>query len=96
MHVVDCHPNCPTNSFGQPVIVDNGVNVPWKQSVYMQLAGYRVYEDVQELFRDKSKAKAAAATAAAGGKADMFRQMMRPRLPPVSFFVEQVRPTFHE
>ena len=51
MHLVDSHPGCPTNSFGQPVIVDNGANVPWKQSVYMQLVGYRVYEEVQAIFR---------------------------------------------
>ena len=37
MHLVDSHPSCPTNSFGQPVIVDNSANVPWKQSVYMQV-----------------------------------------------------------
>lgn len=38
--------------------------------------------------RDASKAKAA--TAAGGPKQqDLFKQLMRPRLPPVSFYVEQ-------
>ncbi|KAG1671540.1 hypothetical protein FOA52_011262 [Chlamydomonas sp. UWO 241] len=89
MHLVDSHPDCPTNSFGQPVVMDGEQAVAWKQAVYMQLVGYRVYEEVQAQFRDKTKTKAVAA-AAAGKQADMFRQMMRPRLPPVSFFVEMM------
>eukprot|EP00798_Chlamydomonas_sp_ICE-L_P010149 gene10149-8052_t len=86
MHLVDCHPNCPTNSFGQPVILEGGQNVPWKQSVFMQLVGYRVYEEVQNLFKEKLKGKGKAGAA----KPDMFKQMMRARLPPVKFFVEQM------
>jgi len=87
MYLVDCHPSCPTNSFGQPVILDGNQNVPWKQGIFMQLVGYRAYEEVSNLFKSKSKAAAAAASA---NKQDLFRQLMRPRLPPVSFFVEQM------
>ena len=49
-------------------------------------------ETVYVACREKPKGKAAvaAAAAAAGKQADLFRQMMRPRLPPVSFFVEQM------
>ena len=52
-----------------------------KVMVPSQLVGYRVYEEVQALFREANKPKAggAAAAAAAASKADLFKQMMRPR-----------------
>lgn len=39
MFLVDCHPACPTNSFGQPIIYDEGNAVPWKQALLIQLVG---------------------------------------------------------
>lgn len=33
MFLVDSHPNCPTNSYGQPIILDGGNSIPWKQQV---------------------------------------------------------------
>jgi len=86
MFVVDCHPSCPTNSFGQPVVLDGAQSIPWKQVVMMQLIGYRIFEEVQQLFRDAQKG---AKSAAAAKQADLFKQLMRPRLPPVNFYVEQ-------
>ena len=42
--------------------------------------GYSVYEGIQALFREATKAKAkGAAGAAPASKADLFKQMMRPR-----------------
>lgn len=95
MHLVDSHPNCPTNAFGQAIIVDGGANVPWKQNVYMQLIGYRMMEEVQALFKEaqkglKGKGPAAAAAGGAKTQQDLMRQLMRPRLPKISYFVEQV------
>lgn len=29
--VADCHPSCPTNSFGQPVVMEGTQALPWKQ-----------------------------------------------------------------
>ncbi len=49
--VADCHPSCPTNSFGQPVILEGASAVPWKQVLLMQLVGYRVFEEVQAMLR---------------------------------------------
>uniref|UniRef100_A0A7R9V4P2 AIG1-type G domain-containing protein n=1 Tax=Chlamydomonas euryale TaxID=1486919 RepID=A0A7R9V4P2_9CHLO len=89
MHLVESHPDCPTNSFGQPIILDGENQVPWKQALYMQLVGYRLYEQAQALFRDKVAGKDAA-KAVQAKQMDMFKQLMRPRLPPVSFFVEQM------
>ena len=95
MHLVDSHPNCPTNVFGQAVIVDGGANVPWKHNVYMQLIGYRLMEEVQSLFKEAQKGlkKGPAAPAAGAPKTqqDLMRQLMRPRLPKITYFVEQVR-----
>lgn len=49
--VADCHPDCPTNSFGQPIILEGATAVPWKQVLIMQLVGYRAFEEVQSMFR---------------------------------------------
>ena len=49
--IADCHPSCPTNSFGQPVVLEGASAVPWKQVLVMQLVGYRAFEEVQALFR---------------------------------------------
>ena len=51
MFLVDAHPSCPTNSFGQPIIFEGASAVPWKQALLLQLVGYRLYETVQALFR---------------------------------------------
>eukprot|EP00955_Chlamydomonas_euryale_P035383 350095-Chlamydomonas_euryale.AAC.5 len=47
-----------------------------------QLVGYRLYEQAQALFRDKVAGKDAA-KAVQAKQMDMFKQLMRPRLPPV-------------
>ncbi|KAJ9516545.1 hypothetical protein QJQ45_015102 [Haematococcus lacustris] len=46
-----CHPSCPTNSFGQPVIMEGAQALPWKQVLMMQLVGYRLYESVVAHFK---------------------------------------------
>lgn len=63
---------------------------PCPPQVFMQLVGYRLFEEVQALFKEKA-AKAKAAGAAQPTQQDLFKQLMRPRLPPVSYYVEQVR-----
>ena len=37
--LTDSHPACVTNSFGQPVVLENGQSVAWKQQLLMQLVG---------------------------------------------------------
>lgn len=40
--LADCHPSCPTNSLGQPVILEGPTAVPWKQQLLVQVrAGMR-------------------------------------------------------
>ena len=51
LFLVDCHPSCVTNSHGQPVVLDQGAQVPWKQAIFLQLCGFRCFEEVQALFR---------------------------------------------
>ncbi|KAL6759900.1 hypothetical protein V8C86DRAFT_2563689 [Haematococcus lacustris] len=89
LFLVDSHPSCPTNSFGQPVIMEGAQALPWKQVLMMQLVGYRLYESVVAHFKGAYKGAIGGGPAAAGKNADMFKQLMRPRLPPCSFYVEQ-------
>lgn len=35
--LADCHPSCPTNSLGQPVILEGPTAVPWKQQLLVQV-----------------------------------------------------------
>ncbi|PNW70794.1 hypothetical protein CHLRE_17g734300v5 [Chlamydomonas reinhardtii] len=92
--LADCHPACPTNSLGQPVILEGPTAVPWKQQLLVQLVGYKSYNVATSAFKDLAKAKAGKAAAGAAGGArgpqDIFKQMMRSRLPPMTFFVEQM------
>ncbi|KAG2429457.1 hypothetical protein HYH02_014039 [Chlamydomonas schloesseri] len=90
--LADCHPACPTNSLGQPVILEGPTAVPWKQQLLVQLVGYKSYNMATAVFKELAKAKAGKAAAAGGarGPQDIFKQMMRSRLPPMTFFVEQM------
>ncbi|KAG2490023.1 hypothetical protein HYH03_011488 [Edaphochlamys debaryana] len=90
--LADCHPSCPTNSLGQPVILEGPTAVPWKQQLLVQLVGYKSYNLATAAFKELAKAKAGKAAAAGGarGPQDIFKQMMRSRLPPMTFFVEQM------
>ncbi|GFR46255.1 hypothetical protein Agub_g7807 [Astrephomene gubernaculifera] len=100
MFLADCHPACPTNPLGQPVIMDGPTAVPWKQQLLVQLVGYKSYNMATAAFKDLARAKAGkggpgagAAGAGPGGKGgqqDLFRQLMRSRLPPLTFFIEQL------
>ncbi|WIA36062.1 hypothetical protein OEZ86_007418 [Tetradesmus obliquus] len=91
-HLVDLHPDCPRSASGQPLIFDQvGMlslsAVPWRQNLLVMLLGLHAYESAQELLQKK----AAKGKAAGGAKQqDMFKQMMRSRLPPTSYFVEQL------
>ena len=42
MFLADCHPACPTNSLGQPVILEGPTAVPWKQQLLVQVGCLRV------------------------------------------------------
>jgi hypothetical protein len=66
--------------------------VPWRQNLLFQLLTLAVYEEAQAVIKaalPKPK-KAAGAAAKPGGQAAMFQQMMRSRLPPTNYFVEQM------
>ncbi|GLI69475.1 hypothetical protein VaNZ11_014107 [Volvox africanus] len=90
--LADCHPSCPTNSLGQQVIQEGPSAVPWKQQLLSQSLGYKSYNSATTLFKELAKAKAGKTAAAGGarGPQDLFKQLMRSRLPPLTFFVEQM------
>ncbi|GIL48193.1 hypothetical protein Vafri_4877 [Volvox africanus] len=90
--LADCHPSCPTNSLGQQVIQEGPSAVPWKQQLLSQSLGYKSYNSATALFKELAKAKAGKTAAAGGarGPQDLFKQLMRSRLPPLTFFVEQL------
>eukprot|EP00775_Hariotina_reticulata_P001040 gene1040-1378_t len=89
-HLVDLHPDGPKSTSGQPVIFDQvGMlslsAVPWRQNLLVMLLGLYCYETATELLQKK-----AAKPKAAAKPQDMFKQMTRNRLPPTSYFVEQL------
>lgn len=84
--LVDNHPDCPKNALGQPIVLDGGNTLAWKSTITIMLIGYTLCELVQKMVRDKAKAK----TAGAARQQDLFKQLMRGRLPPLQFFVEQM------
>ncbi|GIL74794.1 hypothetical protein Vretifemale_4702 [Volvox reticuliferus] len=90
--LADCHPSCPTNSLGQQVIQEGPAAVPWKQQLLSQSLGYKSYNAATALFKELTKAKAGKSAAAGGarGPQDIFKQLMRSRLPPLTFFLEQM------
>jgi hypothetical protein len=66
--------------------------VPWRQNLLFQLLTLAVYEEAQAVIKaalPKPK-KAGAAAQRPGGQAALFQQMMRSRLPPTNYFVEQM------
>lgn len=61
--------------------------VPWRQNLLVMLLGLHAYESAQAAIAKRMpKSKAAAAPK----QQDMFKQMMRSRLPPSSYFIEQM------
>ena len=95
------HPACPATPSGQPLVFDQlgaGATlsaIPWRQQLYVQLLGLSAYQAGQEFVRQsQGKAKpGAAGGGGAGGKpgqADVMKQLMRSRLPPTAYFVEQL------
>ncbi|KXZ43433.1 hypothetical protein GPECTOR_90g519 [Gonium pectorale] len=79
---------------GQQIIQEGPTPVPWKQQLLVQLVGYKSYNQATAVFKELAKAKGGKAAAGAAGGArgpqDIFKQMMRSRLPPMTFFVEQM------
>lgn len=63
--------------------------VPWRQNLLVMLLGLYAYETAQQLLQNKAT-KGKSGAAAAGKQPDMFKQMMRSRLPPTNYFVEQL------
>ncbi len=52
--------------------------------------GYKSYNLATAALKKLAAAKPGAKPAGAGGPQDIFRQLMRSRLPPMTFFVEQM------
>lgn len=95
--LTDAHPEGPRSASGQPIVFAQSSlgppnAVPWRQNLLFQLLTLAVYEEAQAVIKaalPKPK-KAGAAAQRPGGQAALFQQMMRSRLPPTNYFVEQM------
>ncbi|KAI8472281.1 MAG: hypothetical protein J3K34DRAFT_519900 [Monoraphidium minutum] len=96
--LADCHPEGPRNASGQPVVWDVAGGMvgaltptPWREQLLMQLLGYAVYHRAQDATAAASaKPKGKPAAAALTQQQQMMQRMKRSRMPPTSYFVEQL------
>ena len=101
--LADSHPDCPHDGQGRAVVFDAAggglvpgalAPAPWREQLLMQLLGYGVYQKAQAAAaaaQPKPKGKAAAGAAGAlSQQQQMMQRMRRSRMPPTSYFVEQL------